>query len=645
MPRRRPPDHTPIPSTDGPSAPGPAPDGPTTPEPAAAAARRSTGRRKPAAPVAVAADLLLVLPLRTAVVLPGEQTVLPVGRAASIAAVRAARAGDGRVLLCPQQDPECEQPSTNDLCEVGTVARLVEVEPEGTGLRVAVQGLARATWDAAVADPADGPLHVAITQPNGSDGDAAGLVAAATWLWQQVRGAPPFRTTGGPEGAGLPPVERPGAFADALGARLLQRREERLELLRCFDAAARLQALHRLVLPRLPRPAADPDLARRTLRQMQEQQRRYHLQEQLKAIRHELGEDQDAEADRWRARLQAEGLPPVALEAALREAARLERLPPLTAEAAIARTYLEWLAELPWTRSSAERGDLASARQVLDLQHHGLELVKERILEHLAVHLLHRQRSASAGGGAPPGTALCLVGPPGTGKTSLVHSMAEALGRPFVRVALGGVRDEAEIRGHRRTYVGALPGRLLAGMRRAGVLNPVMLLDEIDKLGDDGRGDPSAALLEVLDPEQQGVFSDHYLEVPFDLSQVMFVATANDVMGMPAPLRDRLELVQLPPYTVEEKAAIALRHLLPRQITLHALPPETLTVTEGAVRALIRGAGDESGVRALERQIAALCRKAARRVLEDPAARLHVTALNVGRWVAPAGRGATEDRL
>lgn len=605
--------------------------------------------------------------------------MLPVGRAASVAAVRLAQGRDGRVLLCPQREAACERPTPSDLEGVGTLCRLVEVEPEGTGLRVAVVGLVRARWSPAAGEgDADAPLQAGLTEQERPEGDAGALVEAARWLWEQVRTAPAFRSTQDPEAAGLPPLQRPGVFADALGARFLQRHEERLELLAAFDTTARLQVVHRLVLPRLPRPAADPDLARRTLRQMQEEQRRYLLREQLKAIRRELGEDQDAEAGRWRERLEGAQLPPAALEAGLREVARLERLAPMSAEAAIATTYLEWLAELPWGRRGSERTDLAAARRLLDEQHHGLEGVKERLLEHLAVHILHqrarRQGQQTQGQGARgqetrgdaapesetrrrgpteaaagespggeaapagPGTALCLAGPPGTGKTSLARSMAEALGRPFVRVALGGVRDEAEIRGHRRTYVGALPGRILAGIRRAGACNPVMLLDEIDKLGADGRGDPAAALLEVLDPEQQAVFSDHYLEVPFDLSQVMFVATANDLSALPGPLRDRLEVVVLPPYSEEEKAAIALRHLLPRQMRLHALPPGALSVTPAAMRALVRGQGGEAGVRALDRQIAALCRKVARQVLDDPDTRVHLTVGNLTRWVAgPAG--------
>jgi ATP-dependent Lon protease len=595
------------------------------------AARRSPSRarqRRRSAP-----DLLPVLPLRTAVVLPGERAVLPVGRPRSVAAVRAAQAGDGRLLLCPQRDPECEEPAPADLAEVAALARVGEVEPDGAGLRVGVEGLARVRWSAP-AEPVCDFLEAALAEAGEPQAAAPeDLAAAAGWLWERVRALSEAAAPAGtPEGAGLPPLDRPADFADALGARLLRGREERLALLACFPPAERLQLLHRLLLPRLPRPSADRDLARRTLRQMQEEQRRHLLMEQLKAIRRELGEGEEAEAEHWRALLRAAGLPPAALEAGLREAARLERMPAVSPEASIARTYLEWLTALPWARSAAERGDLAAARAVLDRAHHGLARVKERLLEHLAVHIL-RQSRAQGGGAA---AALCLVGPPGVGKTSLARSVAEALDRPFVRAALGGVRDEAEIRGHRRTYVGALPGRIVAGLRRAGVRNPVMLLDEIDKLGSDGRGDPAAALLEVLDPEQQPVFSDNYLEVPFDLSGVMFIATANDVGGLPAPLRDRLEVVALPPYSDEEKAAIATAHLLPRQVAAHALPAGALSVTPAAVRALVRAQRGEPGVRGLERAIAALCRKAARQVVEDPSARLRVTAHNAAGLVGSA---------
>jgi ATP-dependent Lon protease len=604
------------------------PAAPEAPAPVRAARRR---RARP-----VPQDRLPVLPLYDAVVLPGEHVVLPVGRDASLAAVAAARAGDGRLLLCPQRDPACERPAAADLHPVGTVCRLVEAEPDGEGrLRLAVAGLSRAPWSPA-GEAGPGPL-LALLEP-APEAPTADMAEAAAWLWRQVRALPELRGAESPEAAGLPGPERAEAFADALGGRLLRGREDRLALLCCLDPPARLPLLHRLVLPRLPKAPPDPDIARRAVRQMQEEHRRHHLREQLRAIQRELGEEEGGEAERWRERLRASGLPAPALEAGLLEAARLERMPAGSSEAAIARTYLDWLAALPWGREVPEREDLEAARRLLDAEHAGLDAVKERILEHLAVHLLRRR----ARGATPPaaGVALCLAGPPGTGKTSLARAMAEALGRPFVRVALGGVRDEAEIRGHRRTYVGALPGRIVAGLRRAGCANPVMLLDEIDKLGDQARGDPAAALLEVLDPEQQAAFADHYLEVPVDLRPVMFVATANDPGALPAPLRDRLDVVPLPGYGPEEKAEIVARHLIPRQAALHALPPGALSWTDAAVRALVRRGGAEAGVRALERQVAAVCRRAARLVLADPSARLHVTAANLeallgGRFPEP----------
>ncbi len=620
---------------------------------AAAPRRRTRGEREPALPP------LPVLPLRRQVVLPGERASVPVGRSGSLGAVRAAREGAGLLLLCPQRDPEREEPAADELHPVGTLARLLDARPEGDGLRVEVEGLRRLRWSSWPPDGAGAPCLWAASPGEGA-GPAAGEASAADpalaeparWLWQQARGLPELRGAGGiAEG---PPPDQIGGFIDALAGRLLHSRQERLDVLQRLDPAERLQTLHQALLPRLPR-AETPgqSLAQRTRRQMERAQREYFLREQLRAIRRELGEEEDTslEADRFRVALHAAGPPPAALEAGLREAARLERMPPLAAEAVIARTYLEWLTALPWTRRSPERLDLEGARALLDEQHEGLDPVKERILEHLAVHILRQgaRRDAVAGAGPPPsggapGTALCLAGPPGTGKTSLARSVAEALGRPFVRVALGGVRDEAEIRGHRRTYVGALPGRIVAAVRRAGARNAVMLLDEIDKLGAGGSGDPGAALLEVLDPEQQPAFSDHYLEVPFDLSEVMFIATANDLSALPGPLRDRLEVLALPGYAEEEKVQIARRHLLPRQAALHALPAGTLTLTPGALQALVRGYTDEAGVRALDRQVAALCRKVARAVLADPGARVHVTAQSLTGWLGPPTVAVPADR-
>lgn len=711
-----------------------------------------------------------LLPLRTMVVLPGERVSLPVGRPRSLRALSAALAGDGRLLLCPQRDPECEDPGLGDLHRVATLARVLDVRDVGGGVtRVMVEGLRRAE-PRAVAQaaprlhPAHGPAASAARRPPAAreatagagapripasgggappedpsgaaasadavagapsvDTDASGrastdarhqrppaaapaadpvrafwqaqpawlegddeaearpigeaaagpdlsadalaspadppgaaAVATARWLWQRLQALPEVAGLQAGPGGALPPPERPGALADALACRLLHGRQDRLAILESASAAQRLEVLHRLLLPRLPRPDVRGDVEAHARRRMERAQREYYLREQLRAIRRELGEDDGGagEVERWQTRCRAAGLSPPALEAALREAARLEYLPPQSAEAGAVRAYLEWLTDLPWNRRSPERLDLEAARRVLDRDHFGLQAVKERVLEHLALHVLRSRRHAApegervrvrrdageparadAGGGArPAATVLCLTGPPGTGKTTLARSVAEALGRPFVRVSLGGVRDEADVRGHRRTYVGALPGRIVAALREARARNPVMLLDEIDKMGRDGHGDPAAALLEALDPEQQAAFRDHYLEVPVDLSDVMFVATANSVRDLPPALADRLEVVALPGYTEEEKLAILRRHLLPRQAAACALPPGALAVSTGALRALVRDYGRGPGLRALERQVAALCRKAAREVVADPGARVRVTARSLRQWLGP----------
>lgn len=648
------------------------------PADARAVGDRQRGRRgRPAV------EALPLLPLRTRVVLPGERANLPVGRTPSLAAVAAARAGDGRLVLCPQLDPACEAPSADGLHAIGTLARVQGAGGAAQGTVVAIEALVRVRWALAptAKPPRDPGCFLAeVGETVGTVSANAEQVEAARWLWQQLRALPEWRAAAEPEAAGLPALAQAGAFADAVAARLVHRREDRLAILLELDVDRRMQAVHRALLPRLPAPGTGREIAHRTRHRMEQAQREYYLREQLKAIRRELGDEEDAaqEAERLRVALRGAGLSPVALEAGLREAARLERLPPLSAEAAIARTYVEWLTALPWTKLAEERLDLAAAAAVLASAHEGLAPVKERILEHLAVHILRqgagrgatavsdpevamaptasRDGGAGAAGGVAGGVAvrgqvppptrtaglvrapaavLCLAGPPGTGKTSLARSVAEALGRPFVRVALGGVRDEAEMRGHRRTYVGALPGRIIAGLRRAGARNPVMLLDEIDKLASEGQGDPAAALLEVLDPEQQPFFSDHYLEVPFDLSDVLFVATANDLWRLPEPLRDRLEVLTLPAYTLGEKVAIVQRHLLPRQVRGHALPEGALSLTPGGAAALVHGYTDEAGVRALERQVAALCRKVAVQVISEPATRVRVTAATLERWLGP----------
>src|SRR5690625_4626690 len=367
----------------------------------------------------------------------------------------------------------------------------------------------------------------------------------------------------------------------------------------------------------------------RVRRQMEKTQREYYLREQMKAIQKELGEgdERQAEAAEYRKKIRSAKLTGEVRKKALHEVKRLEKMPPMAAEAVVVRNYLDWLVSIPWHKRSTDREDIDAAQAVLDADHYGLEKAKERIIEYLAVRQLTKGLKAPI---------ICFVGPPGVGKTSLGRSVAEALDREFVRISLGGVRDEAEIRGHRRTYIGSMPGRLVRALREAGTKNPVILLDEIDKMSTDFRGDPASAMLEVLDPEQNHAFSDHYLEVPVDLSEVLFITTANVLHGIPRPLRDRMEIITLPGYTEEEKTGIARHHLLPKQLEAHGLTEEQLIVSDNALVELIRGYTRESGVRGLERQLAALSRKVAREVVADGDAVIRVNRGGLARHRGPA---------
>jgi len=380
----------------------------------------------------------------------------------------------------------------------------------------------------------------------------------------------------------------------------------------------------------------------RVRKQMEKTQREYYLREQIKAIQKELGErdEKGTESEEFRAKIEEAGLPDEVKEKALREVDRLEKMPPMAAEAVVVRNYLEWVTNLPWTKMSDDTIDLKKAEEILENEHYGLKKPKDRILEYLAVRKLVEKMK---------GPILCLGGPPGVGKTSLAKSVANALGRKFVRISLGGVRDEAEIRGHRRTYVGAMPGRIIQGMRQAGTKNCVFLLDEIDKMSSDFRGDPASALLEVLDPEQNSTFSDHYIESPFDLSNVLFITTANVVWNIPRPLLDRMELINISGYTEDEKVEIAKRHLLPKQRKDHGLTEETLEVSENVLRSIVREYTREAGVRNLERQIANVCRKAAREIARGDATNVRVTVQNLHNYLGAArfqwGKKAKEDEV
>jgi ATP-dependent Lon protease len=611
------------------------------PDPAASPLKAPPVPYVPAVPVRVetVGTVFPVVPLRGIVVYPGSSLPLQVGRHRSLRAVAAAVAADGRVVLCAQRDPERDEPDAADLYGVGTLALLREVRAEGNGtLRVLAEGLSRVRLrsvhlgerlQAGGLDDGRGCLLAEVEllpepDANGSDGELESLaeaVLARFAEWKRLVG----RLA---DASPLPPVQEPGRLADAIAARVVQRPEDRQAILEAVSPRQRLQRLRGMLSREAEQAEVERDVSRRVRRQLDRTQREYYLREQMKAIQQELGEGEggQGEAAELRARLRAARLPAAARERAEREVDRLEKMPPLAAESVVVRTYVDWILSLPWTEMAADRADLDVAQRVLDEDHHGIVPVKERILEYLALRQLR---------GRARGPVLCFVGPPGAGKTSLVRSIARALDRPFVRVSLGGVRDEAEIRGHRRTYVGALPGRILYGMRQAGRRNPVFLLDEIDKMGADFRGDPAAALLEVLDPEQNHAFSDHYLELPFDLSDVMFVATANALGPLTRPLLDRLEVIELSGYSDEEKLQIARRFLVPRQIRDAGLEPFGLRITDGALRLMIARYTREAGVRGLERQVATVCRKVAREVVQSPRPCCQVTARNLGRYLGP----------
>jgi len=552
---------------------------------------------------AVAPREFPVLPLRNGVLFPGTLTTLPIGRKRSVALTLSLRPGDV-IAVVAQRDASVGDPGETDLHTIGTFARVVEVQrASGHELRLTIEGVGRARISKVRSmDPyfvAEGEL----LDETDSNTEEAKLLAEA--LRNRVRELV-SRDAGGLAQAATSDAE-PGTFADQVGSSLGLGADRELEVLRELNVPARL----RLVAAQLSQAELLADLKRKIEADVRQQigkgQREVILREQLRAIKKELGEESPSDdLDALRKRLDDAGLPEEARKAADRELKRLEGMPQQAGEYHVLRTYLEWIGDLPWTARASASDDLERVAKKLDEDHYGLDEVKRRILEHMAVIKL---------AGQARGNILCLAGPPGVGKTSLGQSIADATGRPFVRIALGGMRDEAEIRGHRRTYVGALPGRILSAMKRAKVRNPVVLLDEIDKLFASWSGSPEAALLEVLDPEQNRTFTDHYLELPFDLSEVLFVCTANDLGALSAPLRDRLEIIELSGYTTEEKLHIAKQHLLPKQRKAHAIPDTSLTVTDAALEAIVRDYTREPGVRQLTREVTKLCRSIALEVV------------------------------
>ena len=562
-----------------------------------------------------------VLPLRDIVVFPQMIVPLFVGRDKSVKALEAVMQSDKSIFLLSQKNPADEDPALDALYDVGTMATVLQLLklPDGT-VKVLVEGQQRAklqklddSGDYLVADV----MQVTDEEPDGPEGEAL-MRSAQKQFESYVKSAK--RTS--PELAlQIGQIEEPGRFADSVAANLNLKIADKQALLAETTVTKRLEMIFGFMEGEIGLMQVERKIKSRVKRQMEKTQREYYLNEQLKAIQRELGDSEDGadEAAEYEARIRKTKLSKEAREKAMVELKKLRAMSPMSAEATVVRNWLDVLLSLPWGKSSKVKKDIVAAQKVLDDDHFGLEKVKDRIIEYLAVQARTNKLK---------GPILCLVGPPGVGKTSLGRSIAKATGREFIRQSLGGVRDEAEIRGHRRTYIGSLPGKIVQNLRKAGTNNPLMLLDEIDKLGQDFRGDPASALLEVLDPEQNSKFNDHYLEVDFDLSNIMFVTTSNSY-NMPQALMDRMEIITLSGYTEDEKVEIAKRHLLPKQYEAHGLKPEEFSIEEPALRDLIRYYTREAGVRTLERELAKLARKSLRQILEKKADSVTVTSDNL----------------
>lgn len=555
-----------------------------------------------------------VLPVRDNVHFPHLISTLLVGREVSVRALQSAMRKDRHVLVVGQTDMGVDEPRASDLFRAGTLSEVMQVlpMPDGT-MRVVLRGVSRAVVDSYTFRGGYFVANVTLVpEPlvRGTDIEALRREGIEAFLQIADLGKPVPQESLDL----LPAIEAPGELADFIANHLNLRTEVKQGLLEDYDPVSRLSRLVKLLIGERQVLELQSDIRNRVEEELGNTQREYYLREQLRAIQNELsGSDESNEGAEYRRRIEASGMPADTRERALQELRRFERAPGSSPEGMVLRTYLDWLTALPWARLSTDRLDVRAAAKILDRDHYGLTQVKDRILDFLAV----RQLSHSL-----RGPILCFVGPPGVGKTSIGRSIAEALGRQFVRVSLGGVRDEAEIRGHRRTYIGSMPGRLIQGIKTCGTRNPVFMLDEIDKMSIDLRGDPTSALLEALDPEQNEHFSDHYIEAPFDLSAVMFIMTANLLENIPAPLRDRMEVIRFPSYTEAEKLHIATEFLVPKKVAEHGLRKEQMTIEPPELQSVVREYTREAGVRSLEREIATLCRKTARRIAEKKAKRV-----------------------
>ena len=564
---------------------------------------------------------LPVLPLRDIVVFPHMIVPLFVGREKSVKALEAVMAENKQILLLTQRKASTEEPQEADMYEMGTLGHILQLLklPDGT-VKVLVEGTSRAQ----VTNFLDHSEFMAAEMVEFVDEDKpeSEVVAMGRAAVQQFENYIKLNKKIASEVmVSVNQIEETSKIADTLASHLSVKIEDKQSLLAETSLKSRLEAIFQLMEGEMSVLQVEKKIRGRVKRQMEKTQREYYLNEQMKAIQKELGEGEDgrSEIDEMEAKIEALKMPKEAKEKAQSELKKLRNMGPMSAEATVVRNYLDWMTDVPWKKASRLKTDIKESRAILDADHYGLDKVKERIVEFLAVQSRTRKLK---------GPILCLVGPPGVGKTSLGKSIAKATGRKFVRMALGGVRDEAEIRGHRRTYIGAMPGKVIQGMKKAGTNNPLFLLDEIDKLGADWRGDPSSALLEVLDPAQNNSFQDHYLEVDFDLSNVMFITTSNS-MNMPQPLLDRMEIIRLSGYTEDEKIEIAKRHMVEKQMADHGLKDGELTIEDSAIQAIIRYYTREAGVRNLERDIAKIARKAVTKIVAGEETTLIVTSENI----------------
>ncbi len=572
--------------------------------------------------------VLPMIPLRGLNVFPNMVLNFDIGREKSVNALEKAMIMDKYIFLAAQKDETTDLPTPDDFYHVGTVGRVKQMlKLPGDSIRVLVEGLSRGVIEDVIFEVPYFKCRVRKVEdetPLYIDPRTEALMRAILTNFEEYIELDP-KLSQDMIGAVIG-VDEPGRFADMIASHLDIKIEDKQKLLEAFDVSDRLEILNHIISREIEILKLEQDITTKVKVQMNKNQKEYFLREQMRAIQDELGIDEEIEDEalKWKEQLEKLKLPAKINDKVEKEISKFSKMQPGSAEATVVRTYVETILELPWKKLSRLNTDINKAEKILDEDHYGLEKVKERVLEYLAViHLSKRIR----------GPILCLVGPPGVGKTSIARSIARATGRKFVRMSLGGVRDEAEIRGHRRTYIGAIPGRVINAMKDAGTRNPVFLFDEVDKIGADFKGDPASALLEVLDPEQNNDFTDHYLEVPFDLSKVMFITTANTAETIPQPLMDRMEVIEVPGYTEEEKVKIAQQYLIPKKVKEHGLEKSSITIPEESIRDLINYYTRESGVRNLEREIANLCRKVARKIVAGEGKRFRITPKKVEEYL------------